>query len=499
LNGDALERLAATCLFPSFDGLEPPDWVRRRVQEGLGGVVLFSRNIASADQLAELTKALRAERADVLIATDEEGGDVARLEAATGRSYPGNWALGVIDDASTTGAVAGAIAADLGAAGINLDLAPVADVNTNPLNPVIGTRSFGSDAELVARHTAAFVTGLQAGGVAACAKHFPGHGDTALDSHLALPAVEADRDALLAGPLRPFRAAIAAGVKAVMTAHIVVPAIDDQPATLSSALLDGLLRRELGFDGIVMTDALDMAAIAAGVGVSQGAVRALAAGADALCLGPGIDEPAVASVHAAIVGAVRSGALAEERLAEAAGRVRTVAAWSARATRPVLEPSPEVGLAVARRALRVEGGVALTRPPLVVELEGERSIASDPPRRTLAHLLDAEHVRIREGDRFDLRTADAQLVLVVRDVHRYAWQRRIVEAVARDAIVVETGVPHWRPAEATRYVATHGSAHVNLQAAADQLLGLGRPEVLELVGIEDRPDRDDDAVGDLER
>jgi beta-N-acetylhexosaminidase len=462
-----LEQLAATCLFPSFDGLEPPEWVRRRVQEGLGGVVLFARNIASADQLAALTAALHAEREDVLIATDEEGGDVARLEAATGRSYPGNWALGVIDDVSTTEAVARAIAADLAAAGIDLDLAPVADVNTNPFNPVIGTRSFGADPELVARHTAAFVTGLRAGGAAACAKHFPGHGDTALDSHLALPVVEADRDALLGGPLRPFRAAIEAGVDAVMTAHIVVPAVDDRPATLSRVLLEGLLRRELGFDGMVVTDALDMAAIAAGVGVGDGAVQALAAGADALCLGPHIDEQAVADVHSAIVAAVRAGSLAEGRVAEAARRVRATAERGSRAT--VLEPRPEVGLDAARRALRVEGEVALTRSPVVVELEGERSIASDPPPRTLAELLHTEPLRVREGDRLDFHTRDRQLVLVVRDAHRYAWQRRLVEALAPDAIVVETGVPHWRPGDARGYIATHGSGHVNLLAATQHL------------------------------
>src|SRR6185503_12265660 len=156
-------------------------------------------------------------------AIDEEGGDVTRLEAATGSSYPGNAALGVVDDVELSERVATSLGAELAAVGVNLDLAPVADVNTNPQNPVIGIRSFGSDADLVGRHVSAFVRGLQNAGVAACAKHFPGHGDTALDSHLALPVVEAlDEHAL-----KPFRAAIESGVRSIMTAHIVVRSLGE--------------------------------------------------------------------------------------------------------------------------------------------------------------------------------------------------------------------------------------------------------------------------------
>ena len=200
---------------------------------------------------------------------------------------------------------------------MNLNLAPVADTNTNPRNPVIGVRSFGSDPELVARHVAAFVTGTQRQGVAACAKHFPGHGDTAVDSHRDLPTVGGD----LAAALLPFRAAIAAGVQAVMTGHLLVPGLDEAPATISKPILSGLLRTELGFDGLIVTDALEMQGISRTVGVPEAAVLALAAGADALCLGHDLHEEAVEQVHAAIVGAVRSGRLAEERLADAARRV----------------------------------------------------------------------------------------------------------------------------------------------------------------------------------
>jgi len=175
---DKLSRLARACLLPGFEGTELPGRARRALEDGLGGVVLYARNLSSPSQLARLTSAIRDARPESLIAIDEEGGDVTRLEAAGGSSYPGNLALGRADDVSLTRTIAGLIGRDLVAAGINLDLAPVADVNSNPDNPVIGVRSFGELPESVAAHVAAFVKGLQGEGVAACAKHFPGHGDT---------------------------------------------------------------------------------------------------------------------------------------------------------------------------------------------------------------------------------------------------------------------------------------------------------------------------------
>src|SRR5262249_25909814 len=222
-------------------------------------------------------------------------------------------------------AVAASIAAELAGVGINFDFAPVADVNSNPDNPVIGIRSFGVEASLVARHVRAFVTGLQGGGVAGCAKHFPGHGDTSQDSHLELPVVEGNVDQAL----EPFRAAIAAGVRSIMTAHVLVPELAPHQATLSPEILQVLLREELGLGGVAITDALEMRAVADAVGVEEGAVLALVAGADALCLGADIDEPIVGAVHAAVVDAVRAGRLTEERLGEAAERVQALAAWAA--------------------------------------------------------------------------------------------------------------------------------------------------------------------------
>jgi beta-N-acetylhexosaminidase len=469
-----LERLATGCIFPAFPGPVAPDWLRRRLAEGLGGVVLFAWNVESREQLAELTDSLRAENEDVLNGIDEEGGDVTRLEVATGSSYPGNAALGVVDDVELTEQVAAAIGSDLAEVGVNLNLAPVADVNSNPENPVIGIRSFGSDAELVARHVAAFTRGLQRMGVAACAKHFPGHGDTAEDSHHALPVVEAIEEAALL----PFRAAVEAGVTSIMTAHIVVRALGEEPATTSRAILHDLLRGELGFEGLVMTDALEMRAISATVGVEEGAVRAIAAGADALCLGHDLFDESVVSVRDALVDGVRSRRLAEDRLVDAASRVRRVAEWARSASQP-LRVESEVGRDAARRAVHVEGPEPVPRPSLVVELEPEAGMAAgrllESPGDWFGHVVsDAEVRRLRDERVEDvLRAANGrQLVVIARDAHRHEWERRAIEALlaaAGEAVVVEIGLPYWRPRAATTYVATYGAGRVNVEAAAERL------------------------------
>jgi beta-N-acetylhexosaminidase len=468
-----LEQLATACIFPGFEGPAAPDWIRRRLDEGLGGVVLYAWNVESREQLAALTADLRAEREDVLIAIDEEGGDVTRLEAATGSSYPGNAALGAVDDVALSEDVAAAMGADLVEAGVNLNLAPVADVNTNPLNPVIGIRAFGADAELVARHVAAFVRGLQSAGVVACAKHFPGHGDTSVDSHLALPMVESlEEEALI-----PFRAAVEADVGAIMTAHIVVRPFGDTPATMNAEILQGLLRKKLGYRGMVVSDALEMRAISATVGVEEGAVQAIAAGVDALCLGHDLFDESVASVRDALVAAVRSGRLAEERLAEAARRVRATAEW-ARVHQSRRRVVRGVGLDAARRAVRCFGERNLTHPPLVVELEPEPSMAAGRLAETPVDWLsavvpDAARLHFDEGTIDTALPLDGrELVIIARDLHRHEWERHAVEALLErvpDALVVEVGLPHWRPPAAARYVATYGAARVNLEAAAERL------------------------------
>jgi beta-N-acetylhexosaminidase len=372
---ESLTRDALTVLQPGFTGTSAPDWLLRQLGEGLTSVGLFGRNIESPEQLAALTAQLREVRPEVLVAIDEEGGDVTRLEARSGSSFPGNLALGHVDDTGLTRAVAGELGRRLAACGVNLNWAPSADVNSNPDNPVIGVRSFGDDPALVARHTVAYVEGLQAAGVAACVKHFPGHGDTAVDSHHALPRIDADMDTLRERELVPFQAAIDAGAKGVMSAHILLPALDEAlPGTLSPAALMGLLRasREdggLGHTGLIVTDGMEMQAISGTYGLERGSVLAVAAGADALCVGGGLaDEETVLRLRDALVNAVRDGELTEQRLADAAARVRALARWTRQARASAEAPAaatvdgspsgapgsvPDVGLEAARRALTV--------------------------------------------------------------------------------------------------------------------------------------------------
>ncbi|MFD6565891.1 glycoside hydrolase family 3 protein [Micromonospora profundi] len=487
-----LSELAAAVLQPGFVGTTPPPWVCRWLGEGLGSVVLFARNVVDTAQVAALTATLRAERPDVIVAIDEEAGDVTRIESARGSSRPGNFALGAVDDPQLTEAVARDLGIELAAAGITLDYAPDADVNSNPENPVIGVRSFGADPRLVARHTAAWVRGLQSGGVAGCAKHFPGHGDTRVDSHHDLPRITADRERLDACELAPFRAAIAAGVQAVMTGHLLVPALDEElPATLSHRILGGLLRDELGFSGVVVTDAVEMRAVADRYGFAGAAVRALAAGADAICIGgERADEQSARELRDAIVAAIISGELPEERLAEAAKRVGQLAAWTvaARNARPGTQRGgSDVGLVAARRAVRVTTTPAgretlpLTRAAYVVEFEAPRNIAigAETPwgiGEPLGDLLPGTTtVRYGEPDvpaDPGVTAGDRPLVLVVRDLHRHGWMRAAVHralAARPDGVVVELGVPEL--VTGAVHLATHSGTRASGQAAAETLTG----------------------------
>ena len=280
-----LRRAVRATLMPGFEGPVLPDWLATELAGGLGSVCLFGTNVASPAQLRQLTAAIHAASPSALVAIDEEGGDVTRLHHGEGSLHPSAAYLGSLDDVDVTEAVAADIGAQLVAAGVDLNLAPVADVNSNPLNPVIGVRSFGADPDLAARHVAAYTRGLQGAGAGAVAKHFPGHGDTATDSHRALPTITVDVDLLAARELVPFRAAVAAGTLGVMTSHILLPAIDPElPATLSAPVLR-LLRDDLGFTGAIVSDALDMAGASSGRGIPEAAVLALAAGVVLLCIG----------------------------------------------------------------------------------------------------------------------------------------------------------------------------------------------------------------------
>jgi len=279
-----------------FEGLLASADVKALVREfGVGSVVLFRRNVDSPEQVAELVRELQSAARDagheqpLLVAVDQEGGRVARLREPW-TVWPPARAVGRTGSAEIARKVAEALAAELTACGIRCDFVPCVDVDTNPKNPVIGDRSFGDDPDLVGRLGAAMIRGLQEKGVVACAKHFPGHGDTDVDSHLDLPSVEHPRSRLEDVELRPFRKAIEAGVATVMASHLLVREIDDLlPATLSPKLVNGLLRRELGYAGVVVTDALEMDALAKHWTPGQIAVLAAKAGCDLLAICRGHD------------------------------------------------------------------------------------------------------------------------------------------------------------------------------------------------------------------
>nr|WP_186768149.1 glycoside hydrolase family 3 protein [Streptomyces qinzhouensis] len=514
---DRLSRDALTVLQPGFEGTTAPDWLLRQIADGLGAVGLFGRNITTPEQLTALNAQLRAERDDLLVAIDEESGDVTRLEVVHGSSFPGNYALGTVDDTALTRDVAHELGRRLAACGVDFNWAPSADVNANPDNPVIGVRAFGADAALTARHTVAYLQGLQDAGVAACVKHFPGHGDTNVDSHHAMPRIDVGLETLHARDLLPFREAIAAGTKAVMSAHILLPALDpDRPATLSPRILTGLLREELGFDGLIVTDGMEMQAIAATYGIERGSVLALAAGADAICVGGGLaDEGTVLALRDAIVTAVREGDLPEERLADAAARVRALADWTRRARGAVAAPGAEtqegtapgvrggategvvrdlsdIGLVAARRAVHVTPGKEpyqpVTEPAYVAAFAPEANIAvgDETPWGVAGELaalvpgtLSATHTDVPVGEAAGLAgevlaaAGDRRIVAVVRDAHRHDWMAAALDtliAARPDTVVVEMGLDGAEPKGAL-YIATHGAARVCGRAAAEVITG----------------------------
>ena len=399
-----------------FDGKQPTDGIRMLIREyRIGGIIYFRRNVGTAEETASLSAALQEAAADVSdvplwIAVDQEGGMVARIDRDVA-VMPGNMALGAARDAGLAYETALASARDLRRMGINFNLAPCLDVNNNPANPVIGVRSYGERPELVAKLGSAAIRGYQAGGVAACAKHFPGHGDTVADSHLELPVVPHDPRRLDRVELAPFRAAVEAGVDAVMTAHVRFPAHEDRaiPATLSPRILTGLLRERFGFSGMIVTDCLEMKAISDTVGVGRGAVMAVKAGADLVLVSHRLDRQleALEALHDAVL----SGEIGMERIDDAVRRIlaakrrRIMAAPAAPAAGSGVPEAWDVARRACERAVTVVknecGALPLRRelPVLAVWPEVRRSTEVDEalrPAVTLGKALETRGFRARE-------------------------------------------------------------------------------------------------------
>lgn len=289
-----------------------------------GGVILFSRNLESVEQIVELTNDLQrcSPKSPLLISIDQEGGRVSRLPKGF-TIFPPCELLGRCNSSELAYAAAATIAKELKAVGINMNMAPVLDVNSNPDNPVIGDRAFGSTPEVVGEMGLVTAAGLQDNRVVACGKHFPGHGDTNADSHKELPVVEASRERLEAVEFPPFRRAAAAGVATMMTAHVLYKALDERiPATLSPAVITNLLREEMRYDGVVLTDDLEMHAIVDHYGPGDAAVRALLAGCDVLLICKDRDREIAA--FEAVEQAVSSGTIESARLNQSVARIQRV-------------------------------------------------------------------------------------------------------------------------------------------------------------------------------
>ncbi|MGQ9887286.1 MAG: beta-N-acetylhexosaminidase [Aggregatilineales bacterium] len=506
---DSLEQRVGAMLFAGFEGLTPPDYILEWLAAGrIGGVILFSRNVASPAQLADLTAACRAAAArPLLIAVDQEGGRVARLRTAAGFSEsPGALALGAADSEALAERVSAALAAELRALGINWNLAPVVDI-AHRENPVIGTRALGSDPARVGALAAAQIRGFQAHGVAATAKHFPGHGNTPLDTHVAGARVDAPLAALWERDLAPFRAAVAAGVDAVMVAHVTFTALDDQrPATLAPAVVQGLLRERIGYDGLVCTDCMEMRAVRDCYGAGESAVLAALAGSDVIFFSH--TRAYQEEAYAALLAAARSGRLPAERVQAAAGRVQALSARRAVEEAiglDVIGSPPH--LALMREAARA--GTVLLRAgdnllPLrpadgrsVALVEFASHLESEALERgadtSLAQLLRARLPQLacaalpppRAGDwpAADAALARARqlaasadlLVLATRSAHLWpdelARAQALIEAAPRAVLVCLASPYDAALPGADAVICTCGDSAPSLEAAADALLG----------------------------
>jgi beta-N-acetylhexosaminidase len=326
MSPSALRRQIGQMLVAGFEGRQIPVELRALAREfSLGGVILFARNVEAPEQIAELGLEVARLTPDLpaWVSVDQEGGRVARLKAPF-TEWPPMAALGRSGDVALAERFASALASELRAVGITLDFAPVLDVHTNARNPVIGDRALSENAQEVARLGSAIIRAMQRGGVAACGKHFPGHGDTSTDSHHELPVVEHPPERLRDVELVPFKAAVEARVAAIMTAHVLLPALDeDAPATLSARVVTGLLREELEYDGLILSDDLEMKAVAAQYAVPDAAVRAVQAGCDGVLICSGDHDQQAAALEA-LIHAVESEHLARSLVDNALARHRRV-------------------------------------------------------------------------------------------------------------------------------------------------------------------------------
>jgi len=493
-------------LVPAVPGLSAADGGAALVRRyHAGGVIYFGQNIRDAAQVAALSAGLQqaaggqSPHLPLLIGTDQEGGIVSRLAGVT-TVFPGQMAAGATRDPALISAQDQATGAGMRALGINLDYAPVADVNVDPANPVIGIRSFGSRPALVADLTAAAVAGFHQAGEATVAKHFPGHGDTDVDSHTGLPVIHHTLRQWWAIDAPPFQAAIRAGVDEIMIGHIKVPALDDsgQPASLSRKVVTGLLRDRLGYQGVVVTDSLQMAGVLQGHTPAQVAVQAVQAGCDQLLM-PG--DPGVA--YHAVLRAVRRGRISLAQLDASVARVVSLKVARGLLGEPAVSPSAVAGLentppqrdlsqqlanrsitVVANRSQRPSGPGGKDR---LLPLRSKRVYVAGPAAAGLTAALQPDLAA--SGGRIVAGPADAQVIVAAtQDAVSDPAQQQLVHglvATGTPVVVLATGLPYDLGlfAGMRAAVASYSGSAVSLSAAAAVLTGRLRPVGQLPVGI----------------
>lgn len=478
----------------------------------VGGLILYATagNIESPEQVARLTADMQAAAAasghgvGVLVGVDQEGGPVARLRQGF-TVFPSQMAQAATGRADLARRAAAATARELATVGINVDFAPVADVNINPANPVIGIRSFGSDPATAARFAAAATTGYRNAGVICTPKHFPGHGDTSVDSHVGLPRVDHDLRTLDRVDFPPFRAALAAGAPAVMTAHVLAPALEPKglPATLSRRVLGGWLRGRMGFSGVIFTDSLGMGAVADTWGTAEAAVLALEAGADILLVGADAGRPASERLLAmdAVIQAVRSGRVPAKRLDAAVARVlRLKERYGLLAASRLAEPAPDAArrtdtpqnIALARRiAVRALTAFGPTKPALPAARTASTLVVRPRLGRDAIDALAEAGIDAWSGphalflpsdpDATAIAQAEAaarqasKVILLATNARKYPGQRRLAESLAQAApgrlILVAAESPYDLPLlpNAAARLAIYGETPAGMAALEDAL------------------------------
>jgi beta-N-acetylhexosaminidase len=442
---DEIDRAILAHFSPGFGGTEIPDWLMPYLENGLGGLTLFSSNTPSIEITADLVEKIKTIAPELIVSIDEEGGDVTRLYVPEGSPFPTPALLGRCNDIDLTNDSYFELGKVLKLIGVDLNLAPVADVSIEVENPIVGVRSFSGDFDISSRHVVAAISGLRRSGVASTAKHFPGHGGVVEDSHHDLPKLLGSQKQLENTHLKPFINAISAGVEAVMTGHIVMNALDDtNPASCSHVLTEKYLKRDLGFKGLVVTDALDMGALGGPKKIHQSALRAIKAGADLLCFSGLYDQSIfIESSLKHIREAIDANEVSKEKVFLSAERLRS---WNP----PTPQGSTMRNMPELERFLPgilTQGEVNLKSVQVqLVEMSADPTIAAGFVGWGLRRALTTSGLKVKlESSDIDLRTvSNNQIVVAFRDAFRDNKVLSAIEKINRirpDAVFVDMGWP----------------------------------------------------------